>query len=123
MKFIFTIFLSLSVLLNSAFAIEHGKASIYSTACNGGTKTASGIKLVNNSNHIAHKSLKFGTKVKITNLKNGKTAEGVVVDRGPFIKGRIVDLTYGVANKIGLTKKQGITSVKVEVIGKVSLKK
>lgn len=103
-------------------AEEHGIASIYSTICNGGTKTASGVKLQNNTNMVAHKTLPFGTKVKITNKKTGKVAEGVVVDRGPYIKGRIIDVTHGVASKLGLTKKQGITSVKVEVIGKVKIK-
>ncbi len=100
---------------------ETGKASMYSTACNG-TRTASGVKLVNNSNMIAHKSLPFGTQVKITNLKNGKSTIGLVVDRGPYIKNRIVDLTHGVSNKTGLTKKQGITNVKIEVVGKIKLK-
>lgn len=100
---------------------EQGKASIYSTSCNGGSKTASGVRLVNNSNMIAHKYLPFGTLVKITNLKNNKSTVAKVVDRGPFIKGRIVDLTTGVANQIGLTQKQGIATVKLEVVGKVKI--
>jgi len=107
---------------NADTAIQHGKASIYTTQCNGGTRTASGVKLTNNSNMIAHRTLPFGTEVKITNIKNGKTTVGIVRDRGPFIRGRIVDLTVGVANKIGLTKKQGICNVKIEVIGKVKSK-
>lgn len=98
---------------------QQGKASIYSTKCNGGTKTASGIKLKNDSNMIAHKTLPFGTKVKITNTKNGKSTHAVVVDRGPYVKGRIVDLTSGVANRIGITSRQGIGSVKLEVVGKI----
>jgi rare lipoprotein A len=117
-----TILLILLCLLSNLNAsIETGIASMYSTACNG-NKTASGVKLVNNSNMVAHKTLPFGTKLKITNLKNGKSTIGVVVDRGPFIKKRIVDLTHGVSEKIGLTKKQGITPVKIEVVGKVKIK-
>lgn len=98
---------------------EQGKASIYTTGCNGGTRTASGIKLVNNSNMIAHKTLPFGTVVKITNLKNNKTTTATVVDRGPFVKGRIADLTTGVANALGFTRKQGITMIRIEVVEKI----
>jgi len=101
---------------------EQGKASIYTTNCNGGTKTASGIKLVNHSDMIAHKSLPFGTLVKITNLKNNKSTTATVVDRGPFVRGRIVDVTMGVANKLGFSTKQGIATVRVEVIGKIKNK-
>ena len=107
---------------NADTLIQHGKASIYTTQCNGGTTTASGVKLVNNSNMIAHKTLPFGTLVKITNKSNGKSTIGLVSDRGPFHRSRIVDLTIGVAERIGLTKKQGITNVKIEVVGKVKIK-
>ncbi|MBF0207899.1 MAG: septal ring lytic transglycosylase RlpA family protein [Oligoflexia bacterium] len=98
--------------------VEHGKASWYSVACNGGTKTASGIKLNNNSHTVAHKKLPMGTKVKITNMKNGKFEYAVVTDRGPYKKGRIVDVTVAIAEKLGF-KQQGIATVKVEVVGKV----
>lgn len=108
----------LALTLSLSFG-EQGKASIYTTSCNGGTKTASGIRLVNDSNMIAHKSLPFGTLVKITNLKNNKSTTAKVVDRGPFVKGRIIDVTTGVANALGFTKKQGITTVRVEVVAKI----
>lgn len=107
---------------NAAESAQHGKASIYTTKCNGGTKTASGTTLSNNSNMIAHRTLPFGTEVLITNKHNGKSTIGIVRDRGPFIRGRIVDLTLGVADKIGLTKKQGICNVKLEVVGKIKSK-
>jgi len=102
---------------------EQGKASIYSTGCNNGTRTASGVSLKNDSDMVAHKYLPFGTLVKITNLKNNKTTTATVVDRGPFVKGRIVDLTLGVANKLGFSMKQGITTVRVEVVGTVPQKR
>lgn len=102
---------------------ETGKASIYSTGCNKGSRTASGVSLRNDADMVAHKTLPFGTKVKITNLKNNKSTTATVVDRGPFIKGRILDVTTGVANKLGFTMKQGITVVRVEVVGKVSSKR
>lgn len=109
-------------LLLPLYGAEQGKASIYSTRCNHGTRTASGVKLKNDSDMIAHKTLPFGTKVKITNVKNNKSTIATVVDRGPFIKGRIADLTTGVANKIGFSMKQGITTVRIEVVGKAHTK-
>jgi rare lipoprotein A len=109
-------------LLSAICFAEQGKASIYSTSCNGGSKTASGVRLVNNSNMIAHKTLPFGTLVKITNLKNNKSTTATVVDRGPFIRGRIADLTIGVAKQLGFTQKQGITVIRLEVVGKVKKK-
>ena len=102
---------------------EQGKASIYSTRCNKGSRTASGVALKNDSDMVAHKTLPFGTVVKITNLKNNKTTTATVVDRGPFVKGRIVDMTLGVANKLGFGMNQGITVVRVEVVGKIPKKK
>jgi rare lipoprotein A len=116
-KTLLSIIAILTLTLSLSFG-EQGKASIYTTSCNGGTKTASGIRLVNDSNMIAHKTLPFGTLVKITNLKNNKSTTAKVVDRGPFVKGRIVDVTTGVANALGFTKKQGITTVRVEVVAK-----
>lgn len=120
--------IKLIILLNIIWSLgivsahtETGKASYYSIKCNGGTKTASGKKLDNNANTLAHKSLPMGTKVKVTNLKNGKSEVCVVSDRGPFIKGRIVDVTIGVAKKLGFVK-QGIAPVKIEVVGKVKIK-
>jgi len=94
---------------------QYGKASWYSVSCNGGTRTASGEKLNDHSLTAAHKTLPFGTKVKITNLKNGKTQIVKINNRGPYIKGRIIDVTIGVAKKLGF-KNYGITSVKIEVM-------
>jgi len=103
-----------------AYSTEVGKASHYSTKCNGGSHTASGYKLVNNANLAAHKTLPFGTLVKVTNLKNGKSAVVKIVDRGPYKRGRIIDLTISVAEKLGF-KRQGITTVKLEVVGKIKI--
>ena len=123
MKTILTIFLNMAIILTSLEATEqHGKASIYSTSCNGGSRTASGVSLKNDANMVAHKTLPFGTKIKITNVSNGKTSEAIVVDRGPFVKGRIIDVTKSVAQQLGFSYKQGITKVKIEVIGKIKLK-
>lgn len=123
MKTILTIIVNMTLILSVLSAAEqHGKASIYSTACNGGTRTASGVRLKNDANMVAHKTLPFGTKIKITNKSNGKVTEATVVDRGPYVKGRIIDVTKNVAKQLGFSYKQGITNVKIEVIGKVKLK-
>jgi len=64
----------------------------------------------------AHKTLPMNTIVKITNLNNGKSVIVRINDRGPFVKGRIIDLSYAAGKKIGLNK-TGIAPVKLEVIG------
>ena len=65
----------------------------------------------------AHKSLPFGTKLRITNTINGKSVDVVVNDRGPFVDGRDIDLSYGAARKIGLVGR-GTSEVFVEYIGR-----
>lgn len=94
-----------------------GKASYYSIKTNGGTATASGQKLRNNAYTAAHRSLPFGTRVRVTNLKNGKSAVVRVNDRGPFIKGRTIDVTIGVARHLGMIT-AGVVPCKVEVLKK-----
>jgi rare lipoprotein A len=77
--------------------------------------TASGQRYDINKNTLAHKSLPFGTKVRLVNPENGKTAEGVVNDRGPYVKGRDVDTSYALAKKLGFVRK-GITKLNIEII-------
>ena len=118
-----TILITISLFLSVAFCnakdskkyVATGKSSWYSVSCNGGTTTASGQKLSNNANTAAHKTLPFGTKIKVTNLSNGKSEICQVSDRGPFVRGRILDVTVGVAEKLGF-KKNGIATVKIEEI-------
>ncbi len=98
-----------------AGTVQEGKASWYGVKCNGGHHTASGEKLIDSSNTAAHKTLPFGTEVKVTNLKNNKSEIVKINNRGPFIKGRIIDVTIGVAEKLGF-KKNGVTTVKLEVV-------
>ncbi len=66
----------------------------------------------------AHKTLPFGSVVKVTNLKNGNACIVKITDRGPFIDGRIIDLSMVAAEEIGMLN-SGISKVKIEVIGKV----
>ncbi|MBT3728485.1 MAG: septal ring lytic transglycosylase RlpA family protein [Candidatus Marinimicrobia bacterium] len=63
----------------------------------------------------AHKTLPLGTKVRVINLKNGKSLTMKINDRGPFAKGRIIDLSYKAAQKLGFVN-QGTTKVRIEVI-------
>jgi rare lipoprotein A len=95
--------------------VEHGKASFYSTRCNGGTRTASGDRLHNEALTAAHKTLPMGTKVRVVNLSNGKSEVVTINDRGPFIRGRVIDVTVGVARRLGFVSR-GIAPVRIEVL-------
>ena len=78
-----------------------------------GKKTASGELLTSKKYTIAHKTLPFGTVVKITNLKNGKSVQAKVNDRGPYYGHRIVDLSKATAQAVGI---KGIGAVKIETV-------
>src|SRR5688572_32693428 len=84
-----------------AFAqTQTGKASFYADKFEG-SPTASGEKYRHNKLTAAHKSLPFGTKVKVTNLANNQTVEVVINDRGPYVDGRVIDLSKSAAEKLG----------------------
>ena len=70
----------------------------------------------------AHKTLPFGTYVRVTNLNNGKSVVVRINDRGPFVKGRIIDLSYSAAKKLGMDI-TGVAPVKIKVLEKYSPKK
>jgi rare lipoprotein A len=91
---------------------EKGKASFYADSFQG-KQTANGEVFKQNKKTAAHKTLPFGTKVKVTNLKNGKTVTVRINDRGPFVAGRIIDLSKGAAQKIDM-KNDGIADVKIK---------
>jgi rare lipoprotein A len=93
---------------------QTGKASFYADRFEG-QPTASGEKYKKNKLTAAHKTLPFGTKVRITNIANGNTVEVVINDRGPYVDGRIVDVSLEAAEQLGFVS-QGITDVKLEVI-------
>ncbi|MFT3990704.1 MAG: septal ring lytic transglycosylase RlpA family protein [Luteolibacter sp.] len=99
-------------------SIQHGKASWYSVKTNYGTRTASGRRLRNEDYTAAHKTLPMGTKVRVTNQANGKSEVLTITDRGPYVKGRIIDVTVGSAERLGFAGR-GVAPVKVEVLGKV----
>jgi rare lipoprotein A len=93
---------------------QTGKASFYADKFEG-HPTASGEKYKHNKLTGAHKSLPFGTKVKVTNLANNQTVEVVINDRGPYVDGRIIDLSKSAAEKLGFIN-QGLADVQIDVI-------
>ena len=84
-----------------------------------GRQTASGERFDQNALTAAHRSLAFGTRVRVTNLSNGRSVVVIINDRGPFVGGRIIDLSKKAAAKIGMVR-QGTAKVRVEVIGRVA---
>ncbi len=95
--------------IKAAGNAQHGIASIYTDH-----RTASGERYSRHAMAGAHKTFPLGCKCRVTNLRNDKSVIIRINDRGPYIRGRIVDLTPAAAEKIGLCKAQGITKVKVE---------
>ena len=93
-----------------------GIASFYDTKFNG-RRTASGEKFDNSALTAAHLSLPFGSLVKVTNVRNGKTVVVRINDRGPHVKGRIIDLSKAAAKKIGIGH-AGTARVKLEILKK-----
>ncbi len=102
--------------------VQTGKASFYADKFEG-APTASGEKYRHNKLTAAHKTLPFGTKIKVTNLANDLSVEVVVNDRGPYVEGRVLDLSKAAAEQLGFLN-QGLADVKIEVLdagtGKVS---
>ena len=90
------------VLLPSAsIAAQSGIASVYSTKH--GLKTASGTRMLDHALTAAHRTLPFGTKVRVTHRKSGKSVVVTITDRGPFVRGRIIDLTPAAARLLGIS--------------------
>lgn len=104
-----------SFLISFAFSqIQTGKASYYADKFEGST-VANGEKYRHNKLTAAHKTLPFGTKVKVTNLDNNESVIVVINDRGPWVEGRIIDLSKSAAEKLGFINK-GIADVQLEVV-------
>jgi len=90
---------------------SHGIASFYTE----GTKTASGEKFNTNELTAAHPTLPFGTKLRVTNVASGQSVTVRVNDRGPFVRGRVVDVSYAAAETLGMVG-GGIAKVKLDVV-------
>ena len=82
-----------------------------------GQQTASGARFNPNAMTAAHKTLPFGTKVRVTNRNNGRSVVVTINDRGPFIRGRVIDLSRAAAGVVGMTG-SGVAPVSVSVIGR-----
>lgn len=90
-------------------------ASYYANKFNG-KRTSSGVRFDNDNYTAAHRKLPFGTKLKITNEENGKSVIVEVIDRGPFSRGREIDLTKRAFMEIASNKNSGSIIVKIETI-------
>jgi rare lipoprotein A len=93
-----------------------GMASYYGGRFHG-RRTASGARFDSSGLTAAHRSLPFGTRVRVTHMGNGRSVEVRINDRGPFVGGRIIDLSSGAAGVIGMHG-QGVARVRVSVIGR-----
>lgn len=107
------------IILASAIAIKtyypaEGLASIYSNSLSG-KKTANGEIYNPGKLTAAHRSLPFGTKVKVTNLENKREVTVRINDRGPYKRGRIIDLSYVAARQLDMLKK-GIVKVRIKAL-------
>lgn len=95
-------------------ATYQGRASWYGSAHHG-RKTASGERFNMNAMTAAHRSLPFGTKVRVTNKRNGRSVVVRINDRGPYAGGRIIDLSKAAAGRLGLIR-SGTAPVSVKVL-------
>jgi peptidoglycan lytic transglycosylase len=92
-----------------------GRASIYAGKFQG-RKMADGTRMNPQDDSAASKTLPLGTTAKVTNLETGESAVVTIRDRGPFVKGRIVDLSPATADKVGLARREGVSKVEVTPI-------
>ena len=113
MKGLLTFFL----IFNMAVCIgqnQTGKASFYADKFEG-RPTASGEKYKHSKLTAAHKTLPFGTRVRVTNVANQQSVEVLINDRGPYAEGRIIDLSKSAAEKLGFVN-QGLAEINLEVL-------
>ena len=92
-----------------------GRASYYGGRFHG-RRTASGTRFDQNAMTAAHPTLPFGTRVRVTNLANRRSVLVRITDRGPFVRGRIIDLSRAAARQLGFLRK-GIAVVRLEPLG------
>jgi len=93
---------------------QKGVASYYADRFHG-RKTASGQRYNKQELTAAHKTLPLGTKVRVTNVRNGESVDVEITDRGPYIKGRVIDLSKAAARELGMVG-AGLAQVRLEII-------
>lgn len=96
---------------------QKGVASLYG-AKDAGKTTASGEPLAMHRMTAASPTLPLGTKAKVTNTKTGQSAHVTITDRGPYAKGRVLDVTPKAAEQLGIKKKDGVAPVVVKPVSK-----
>ena len=94
--------------------LGEGKASYYGGRHHG-RKTASGERFNKNDLTAAHKTLPFGTRVKVTNLRNNQVVVVRINDRGPYARGRVIDLSEQAAREVGMIR-AGVVPVRLEIL-------
>ena len=95
-----------------AASAQSGIASVYGYS---GGRTANGERMSDGALTAAHRSLPFGTLVRVTNERNGRSVVVRINDRGPFVSGRVIDLTPAAAHALGFS---GLTTVNLDVVGR-----
>lgn len=122
LSILFSTIASVFFVVASHAQVQTGKASFYADKFEG-IPTASGEKYRHSKLTAAHKTLPFGTIVRVTNVENNKSVEVTINDRGPYVEGRIIDLSKAAAEQLGFLN-YGLAEVKLEVVdpgdGKVS---
>ena len=98
-----------TVITDSSAMAETGIASVYAYS---GGKTASGERANPGGLTAAHRTLKFGTQVRVTNRRNGRNVVVRINDRGPFVRGRVIDITPAAARALGFS---GLASVTLDI--------
>lgn len=101
-----------AVPITASAADQCGKASWYALT----SRTASGEMMNPAKMTAAHKTLPFGTKVKVTNRQNGRSVVVRINDRGPFVGGRIIDVSKEAARRLGMVR-SGVVSTCIERVG------
>ena len=112
-KLFFSLFVSL-IFSVACGQVQTGKASFYADKFEG-APTASGERYRHNKLTAAHKTLPFGTRVRVTNLSNNESVEVIINDRGPYVENRIIDLSKSAAEKLGFIN-QGLADIRLEVV-------
>ena len=94
---------------------EDGLASYYTNGVDGGLRTANGEAFDGRALTAAHPTLPFGTRVRVTSLASGRSVTVRINDRGPFVPGRVIDVSQAAAEELGMVGR-GVTKVKLDVV-------